>query len=180
MENSTPRLEQIWLKRARRGAIDVAESALLVAGRGIAGNHNQGGKRQVTLIEREVWDAMMQRLGASLPISTRRANLVVSGLRAGGAPGLVRTKGRVLAIHSDAGTCHLRILGETSPCNRMDEALPGLADEMLPDWRGGAFAEVLSGGTIAAGAALEWVANDSVIIGPAPDNLSDRQTSLRL
>jgi len=180
MANSTPRLEQIWIKRVRRGVMEAMESAELIAGRGIAGNHNQGGRRQVTLIEREVWEAMMQRLGASLPISMRRANLVVSGLREGGAPGLVRTAGRVLAIRSDAGTCHLRILGETTPCSRMDEALPGLADEMISDWRGGAFAEVLTGGTIAAGATLEWVAEDSISAELPASNPQGRQASLPL
>ena len=170
-------LEQIWLKPVRRGVVDVVESAQLVAGRGITGNHNQGGRRQVTLIEREVWEAMMKHLGASLPVSTRRANLGVSGLREGGAPGLVRTTGRVLAIHSAAGTCRLRILGETTPCSRMDEALPGLADEMLPEWRGGAFAEVLTGGTITAGATLEWVADDAATDAAAA-NHSGNQASL--
>jgi MOSC domain-containing protein YiiM len=174
------RLEQIWIKRVRRGVMEAMESAELVTGCGITGNRNQGGKRQVTLIEREVWEAMMKQLGASLPVSTRRANLVVSGLREGGAPGLTRTTGRVLAIHSAAGTCRLRILGETIPCSRMDEALPGLADEMIPDWRGGAFAEVLTGGAIAAGATLEWVADDSVIAGPGPGDQSSKQARLPL
>lgn len=177
MAMSHPRLEQIWIKRIRRGAMEALESVELLAGSGIAGNRNQGGKRQVTLIEREVWEGMMKHLGASLPISRRRANLVVSGLREGGAPGLVRTTGRVLAIHSAAGTCRLRIHGETTPCSRMDEAQPGLADEMLPDWRGGAFAEVLTGGTIAAGATLEWVADDAAT-NAAAANHSGNQASL--
>jgi hypothetical protein len=52
------RLEAIWVKRLRRGPMDPASHARLAAGRGIAGNANQGGRRQVTLLEREVWDAM--------------------------------------------------------------------------------------------------------------------------
>jgi len=149
------RLEQIWIKRARRGKMDAAHSADLVSGCGIAGNANQGGKRQVTLIEQEVWVDLMKQLHGDLPTSARRANLVLSGLAAGSPPipGLFRTRGRVLGI----GECRLRILGETKPCERMDEALSGLERAMYDGWRGGAFAEVIAGGAITVGAPVCWV-----------------------
>jgi MOSC domain-containing protein YiiM len=54
------------------------------------------------------------------------------------------------------GACRLRIFGETRPCERMDEALHGLREAMKPRWGGGAFAEVLDGGTIAVGAPVRW------------------------
>jgi MOSC domain-containing protein YiiM len=135
------RLEGIWIKRFRRGPMDPADSAELVAGRGIVGNANQGGKRQVTLIEREVWDALMRELGGSLPPSARRANLMLAGVP------LADSRGRVLRV----GECVIRIYGETKPCERMEEALPGLQALMRPAWRGGAFGEVLEGGTIRTG-----------------------------
>ena len=150
------RLEQIWIKRAKRNVMDAAVAAELVAARGIVGCANQGGKRQVTLIEREIWDDIMQRLGGKLPTSARRANLVVSGLP------LFRTRGKVLVIHSAAGECRLRILGETKPCERMDETLPGLQAALCDGWRGGAFAEVITGGTISIGAELGWEQAPSV------------------
>src|SRR5919202_1521409 len=56
-------LEAIWIKRFRRGPMDPAPTARLVAGRGIVGNANQGGKRQVTIIAREAWEAVTRELG---------------------------------------------------------------------------------------------------------------------
>jgi MOSC domain-containing protein YiiM len=140
------RLEAIWVKRAHRGPMDPTPSAELRAGRGIAGNADQGRKRQVTLIEREVWDRLMRELEADISPAARRANLMVSGTSLAG------TRGRVLRI----GGCRLRIAGETRPCERMDEALPGLRAAMGPAWGGGAFAEVLDDGTVTVGDAVTW------------------------
>jgi len=140
------RLRAIFVKRMKRGPMDPKEQAALVAARGIVGNANQGGRRQVTILEAERWAEATAELGSTLDPAARRANLLVTDLRLAG------TRGRVLAI----GPCRLRILGETRPCERMDEALPGLRRAMDPDWRGGAFAEVLLGGEIAVGDAVSW------------------------
>lgn len=126
--------------------MDSVRTAELIAGRGLQGNANIGGRRQVTLIELEVWQELMRTLDADLPSSTRRANLVVSGLPLGSS------RGRELRV----GGTLLRIAGETKPCEQMEEALPGLRELMYPDWRGGAFAEVLEGGPVHVGDAVEW------------------------
>src|SRR4051812_2652970 len=84
-------LERIWLKRAKRGPVDMA---LLEADRGLRGNANRGGRRQVTIISRERWSELMQALGATLPPSARRANLMVSGIE------LQQSRGRILRIGS--------------------------------------------------------------------------------
>ena len=139
-------LEAIWIKRAHRGPMDSVETGTLVAGRGLAGNADQERRRQVTLIEREVWERLMVEVGGSISPAARRANLMVSGIT------IAETRERVLRV----GACRLRVGGETRPCERMDEALPGLRDAMGRNWGGGVFAEVLDDGEIAVGDEVEW------------------------
>ena len=139
-------LVAIWRKRAKRGPMDAALHAELVAGRGLVGNANQGGRRQVTLIEEEIWLVMMRELDAALPSAARRANLVVRGLP------LRDSRGRTLRV----GAASLRIGGETRPCERMEEALPGLRAVMSRPWHGGAFAMVVEGAAIAVGDEVRW------------------------
>ena len=140
------RLEAIWIKRVHRGPMDPVGEAQLESERGLVGNVDRSRRRQVTIIEREVWDRMMSELDATTDPAARRANLLVSGIA------LAHTHGRVLRI----GDARLVIDGETTPCERMEKAVPGLQDAMRREWGGGAFAQVLTGGMIRVGDTVEW------------------------
>jgi MOSC domain-containing protein YiiM len=146
-------LEAIWIKRAHRGPMDRVAEARLIAERGIEGNVDRSRRRQVTLLERETWDRVMDELGSSLDPSARRANLLVSGVV------LAESRGRVLCI----GEARLVISGETTPCERMEEALPGLRAALRPGWGGGAFAQVIRGGAIRIGDRVAWEQASSVL-----------------
>lgn len=146
MPVATGRLEAIWIKRMKRGPMDFVEQAVMQAGEGLIGNANQGGRRQVTILERENWAELMTEVNGTLPPSARRANLLISGLS------LYRSAKRILRI----GSCRIRILGETRPCERMEEAWPGLQAAMSRAWTGGAFGEVLDDGEILVGDPVCW------------------------
>jgi MOSC domain-containing protein YiiM len=140
------RLDAIWIKRAHRGKMDEVTEAVAIAGQGLEGNVDRSRRRQVTLIEREVWERLMRELDADVPPSRRRANLMVSGVSLAG------TRGRTLRV----GGVRLSIGGETTPCERMDEAFPGLREAMRSDWGGGVFAQVLDDGVVAVGDSVVW------------------------
>jgi MOSC domain-containing protein YiiM len=131
--------------------MDRVATATLIAGRGLVGNADQGRRRQVTIIEQERWDELMTELDASVPPKARRANLLVRGIP------LADSRDRIMRV----GSCRLRIRGETRPCERMDEALPGLRAAMQVNGGGGVFAEVLDGGEIAVGDGVSWDASVS-------------------
>lgn len=141
------RLEAIWLKRAKRGPMDPRQRARLLAGQGIEGNADFCTLRQVTLLAAERWREAEAELGFEVDPTARRANLLLSGVD------LKRSRQRVLRI----GTVRILLRGETRPCERMNEACPGLRRALEPDWRAGAWGEVLDDGEIAVGDAVEWV-----------------------
>ena len=143
------KIEQIWVKRFHRGPMDPVTHGILVAGQGLLDSADQGGRRQVTLVTRERWDLATQSMGVTIDPILRRANLLISGID------LENTRTRILQL----GDCRLRIRGETRPCERMDEAVPGLQNALDVHWGGGAFAEIIQGGEITAGDDVRWENN---------------------
>ena len=138
-------LSQIWIKRMHKGPMDPEARATVLAGKGIVGNANQGGKRQVTIVSSKNWEDVTAPLGATPDPRLRRANLLVSDVD------FVDSRGKILKI----GEVRIRIYGETRPCEQMEAAVPGLQEAMSVPWGGGAFGEVLDDGEIAVGDAVE-------------------------
>jgi len=140
-------LLKIWIKRARRGPMDAVDHATAIVGHGLDGCADRGGRRQVTLIREESWDAACRELGVDVPPEARRANLLVRGID------LEHSRGQTIEI----GDTAIRIFGETRPCERMDAACSGLRARLSPEWRAGAFGEVVRAGVLRVGDRARWI-----------------------
>lgn len=140
----------VYLRPSSRTPVrDVAEAKAL-PGKGLEGDHAGGGRRQVTLLAREAWEAACAQLGIELDPGARRANLLIEGVD------LADSRGRTVKV----GGVRIRITGETKPCQLMDDTHLGLRDALVPDWRGGAFGELLDAGVIRPGDAVELLEDE--------------------
>ena len=99
------------------------------------------GDRQVTVITREAWEDACKDLGADLPWTTRRVNLLIEGIS------LTQSIGSYLYIEDVI----LEITMESKPCSLMDEMSPGLREALIPEWRGGIRCKVIRGGEVKVG-----------------------------
>ncbi len=136
------RVLAVGLKRAHRGPIEELSEGHLSPEHGLDGNViGRPGRRQVTVLTREGWEAACRELGRDAPWTTRRANLFVEGVE------LTARVGHHLTI----GEVQLEITGEATPCRRMDAQLPRLADCLARDWRAGVTCRVLRGGWVRRG-----------------------------
>ena len=102
-------------------------------------------KRQVTILAQSDCQAATGELGRpDLPWTIRRANFLVADIV------LPRISGTKLAL----GSAILEVTGQTDPCDRMDEQVPGLKAALTPDWRGGITCRVIRAGTVKIGDSL--------------------------
>jgi MOSC domain-containing protein YiiM len=138
------RLIGIARRDKRSAPMQTAESGTVTVAAGLAGDC-KGAKfpeRQITVLSREDWEAALASLGnAELPWTTRRANLLVEGVRLPRGPGSQMRVGQVL----------LEVTGQTSPCEVMERAFPGLRKALSPEWRGGVTCKVIAGGDVRTG-----------------------------
>ncbi len=143
------KLEWIGLRPARRMPLQSFNHVEVIADHGLAGDHKAsraGGKRQVTLIQREHLDAVAKLLGRDVvdPALVRR-NLAVSGIN-------------LLALHDERfriGGVLFEGTGLCEPCSRMEEVL-GAGGYNAMRGHGGIIARVLEGGVIAVGDGVEY------------------------
>lgn len=135
-------LKGIGYKLKKYEAVVTCEEAFVGLLTGVARDvRGLPGKRQVTVLSEEAFNEACTELGATLPWTIRRANLLISGIN------LENSKGKSLEI----GDVVLEITGETDPCYRMDEQFEGLKDALQPNWRGGVTCRVVSEGNISLG-----------------------------
>ncbi len=122
--------------------MEVVDEAEVSLEAGVAtDSRGKPGKRQVSVLAREAWQAACSEVGAELPWVARRANLFVAGIE------LASSAGRVLRI----GDVRLAVSCETEPCENMEKAHAGLEEALKPDWRGGISCRVLRAGVIRTG-----------------------------
>lgn len=112
-----------------------------VMGEGLKGDRKRAAHRQVTLLSSESWQKAVSELGVELSPSSRRANVLVSGIDLAFAIGKKIEVGEVM----------LQINGETTPCQLMDEVKPGLRKALSPEIRAGVFGSILRQGRISIG-----------------------------
>lgn len=139
-------LKGIAMRQRSRAPMEAQPHGEITREAGLVGDfRGRPGKRQVTVLSAEAWQAACAELGRDLTWLTRRANLLIAGVTLPQAPGAILQIGEV----------RLQITGETDPCSRMDEAAAGLRQVLTPDWRGGVCCRVLQEGRIQVGDAVE-------------------------
>jgi MOSC domain-containing protein YiiM len=131
----------IAVRTRRHGAMREVESATAHAGHGIEGDLSVSASRGITLIADERWRETLDQLHTELPWYTRRANVLTVGVP------LADLIGRRVRV----GEIELHLLGETHPCQLMDEQYPGLMQALKPNIRAGVHGRVLVGGTFRVG-----------------------------
>jgi MOSC domain-containing protein YiiM len=123
------------------------EQAEVIAGRGLVGNADQGGRRQITIIDEAAWRAATSELGVDIDPAERRANLLLRGID------FRNSRGRLLRV----GSCTIRVFTETTPCTKLEKLQPGLRAALKNAWRGGVSGEIVESGTMRVGDTVEWL-----------------------
>ena len=140
-------LEAIWIKTAHGGAMQPLSEANTEKNKGLVGDVSFGrSKRQVTLIEKEVFSVLGDRFSGSVKPEMRRANFMVTGIE------LKETVGRILSI----GDLKVEIFGETKPCKIMDDGFQGLREALVDEWKGGVYGCVLNDAVVKLGDPVSW------------------------
>lgn len=136
-------VEWIGLREQRRSEVSSVDQVHVSVEKGLEGDHysKQGGKRMVTLIQKEHLDVVSLLLDKHISPHELRRNIVVSGINLVALHDLTFMLGKDVILKG-TGYCH--------PCSRMEENLgPGGYNAMRG--HGGITAVVVSKGEISVG-----------------------------
>jgi MOSC domain-containing protein YiiM len=139
MPESIGSVVSIALRTSEGGPMREVREVVATAGGGLAGDVAAHTDRGITLIDLKQWNDVRRDLNApGLPWHTRRANVLVDGLR------MADLIGRTIRI----GPVEVQVNAETKPCGMMDDLHAGLRAALQPDCRGGVCGRIVRGGTI--------------------------------
>lgn len=139
-------LLSIAIRKKKKASMELLESASVTLSNGVENDfRGKPGKRQVTVVTQKAWQAACEEIEAVLDWQVRRANLLVDDLA------LFESAGKIIKI----GELELLITRETDPCERMEEAMPGLFNALAKEWRGGVCCRVVREGRITVGDKVE-------------------------
>jgi MOSC domain-containing protein YiiM len=135
------KIAAIAVRTAKLGPMKEVGTATVTARGGIDGDLPVRPERGVTLISKEQWAEVTGELRTDLPWHTRRANVLIEGLR------LSSLVGKRIRM----GEVELLVHGETKGCALMDVLFQGLREALRPDMRAGVHCEVVRGGQFQVG-----------------------------
>lgn len=138
---SQARVVALAVRSGRRGPMIEVDEAVAECDSGLAGDLPARPPRGLTLLAQEQWLQVCAELNAELPWHTRRANVLVEGLRLG----------ELIGARLALGEVEIDVVDETEPCGEMDRLHPGLRRALTPDCRGGVHGRIVRAGTIRTG-----------------------------
>ncbi len=104
------------LRPVKSQAVIVQDTLELSPKTGVIGDHGTSRRRQVSLLDEAAWKAACIEVGEELDWTTRRSNVLVSGLD------LQTLVGGQIRL----GSALIEVMGEVVPCHVMDAAKKGL------------------------------------------------------
>lgn len=116
------------------------EAVDVIAGEGVVGDRKFGSRRHVTVVSTDELDRASARLGNPIPPGSTRRQITITGVE------LPRTRGATLEL----GEVVIRVIGDCSPCNKMEESVGTGARAALVGLAG-VTAEVVEGGRLKVG-----------------------------
>lgn len=143
------KIEWIGIRPKRRAALIPKKQISISVKEGLEGDHfsKEGGKRMVTLIQKEHLDTVSAILNKNISGAHTRRNMVISGINLNALHDAEFQLGDEVVLQG-TGFCH--------PCSRMEENL-GTGGFNAMRGHGGITAKVVRGGMIKCGEEVRFI-----------------------